>query len=178
MNRLGFTLVELLVTLTISGLVLLVGGASLGALLSASRDIAAAGVTEMRAANRARWLRRTVASLEVGLPGDVPFEGQPDRVRFSSFTLTSHGWSERKPVELASIGNRLVALVGAEVGVVLADSLAEARFDYLILPGLESRWTHRWQSPTSAPIALRLRLSWLDTEQKPDTLLLLVGERG
>jgi prepilin-type N-terminal cleavage/methylation domain-containing protein len=177
MTSRGFTLVELLVALTVSGLVLLVGGAALRATVSASQDIGRTSIADLTAPNRARWLRRAVASLEVGLPGDVPFDGEPERVRFSAYLLTPRGWWERQAVELTSADGRLVARVGSEV-VVLADSLAEVGFDYLVLPGIDSRWTRRWQSPTSCPQAIRLRLGWLDSARTADTLLLLVGDRG
>lgn len=177
MTSRGFTLVELLVALTVSGLVLLVGGAAMRATVSASQAISRASSADLAAPNRARWLRRAVASLEVGLPGDVPFDGEPERVRFSAYILTPRGWWERRPVELVSNDGRLVARVGSEA-LVLADSLAEVGFDYLVVPGLDSRWTRRWQSPTSAPQAIRLRLHWLDSARTSDTLLMLVGDRG
>lgn len=177
MNRRGFTLLELLVALLIGGVVLLTGGAAFDATVSASESIRRAEMSVMSTANRARWLRRAVASLEVGLPGGSPFVGTPERVQFSTYLLTSNGWWERRTLQLSFSDGRLIALTGIEA-VILANHLSDAAFDYLVVPGLDSRWTQRWQSPTSAPLAIRLRLTWLDAEQTPDTLLLLVGERG
>lgn len=177
MTSRGFTLVELLVALTVSGLVLLVGGAAMRATVSASQAISRASSADLAAPNRARWLRRAVASLEVGLSGDVPFDGEPERVRFSAYLLTPRGWWEREAVELAAVDGRLVARIGNQT-MVLADSLVEAEFDYLVTPGLDTRWTRGWQSPTSAPQAIRLRLHWLDSARASDTLLMLVGDRG
>jgi hypothetical protein len=150
----------------------------LGATISASQGIGRATLAGTGTANRTRWLRRAFASLEVGLPADVPFEGSPDGVRFTSSLLTANGWWERQDLELEFSEGQLVARTDGSEPIVLADSVAEAAFDYLIAPGLDSRWTRRWQSPTSAPLAIRLRLIWLDSAQSADTLLFLVGGRG
>jgi hypothetical protein len=49
-------------------------------------------------------------------------------------------------------------------------------FDYLLEPGLNSQWASVWESPVSAPLAIRVRITQLD--RIADTLLLIVGPRG
>jgi len=71
---------------------------------------------------------------------------------------------------------------GAEERIVLADSLRDAAFDYLLEPGARARWVREWVSPVSAPLAVRLRIAYLprtaSTAHHADTLLLLIKERG
>ena len=48
-------------------------------------------------------------------------------------------------------------------------------------PGERSRWVQEWRSPSTAPLAVRMRIrrgAASDGVARTDTLLLLVGERG
>ena len=63
---------------------------------------------------------------------------------------------------------------------MLADSVRDVQFDYLLDPGENATWVREWISPVSAPLAIRVRITkgvgsgmW-----GVDTLLLIVGPRG
>ena len=178
MSRRGFTVIELVVALTLAGLVLLLGGAAFGVLARSAEATRRAELQTNRRRNAVRWLQRTVRSLEVGSPGAQPFVGELRRLRFGGRVQVPGGWWEMQPVELRVDGRTLVGTVAGGTTVSLIQGVSRVEFDYLIVPGLDSRWTHAWQSPVSAPLAVRLRLASADSAGVVDTLLLLVGERG
>jgi prepilin-type N-terminal cleavage/methylation domain-containing protein len=179
----GFTLVEVLVAITIGALVVLVAHQLFGAVAERGRSFIAARTRLDRSANARRWLDATFLSLDVGTEGAGAFEGRPDRVAFTAWLLTSDGWFERRLVSLARESERLVAAVTPGQPIGLMDSLTDLQFDYLLEPGAESRWVREWVSPVSAPVAMRMRIEragcgMRDVGCVVDTLLLLIKERG
>lgn len=183
MRHRGFTLLEVLVALAVSGIVVLLAHAVFSAVTGAGREIRAARFATDREANARRWLQAAFLSLDVGSDsGAGPFEGRPDRVRFSAWIETAGGWLERRPVVLQRDGQTFVAAVsGARSAVadgaplVLDDSVTDLAFDYLLEPGENTKWVREWISPVSAPLAVRVRIA---RRAATDTLLLLIKERG
>jgi len=178
MTRRGFTLVEVLVALVLSGAVLLTGAAAFGAAVDGLGSAERVVHDELITANRRGWLERTLRSLEVGLPGGIPFAGTPARISFSTRIQSADGWWETRAAMLSQEGDALIAQLDGGEPLILARGLDSARFDYLIKPGLDTRWTGRWQSPVSAPLAIRIRLMPHDSTVPADTLVLFIGERG
>ncbi len=172
----GFTLVELLVALTISALVVLVAHQLFTAVADRGKALVVARTNLDRSANARRWLKAAFLSLDVGTEGASGFEGRPDRMTFSSWLLTPDGWFERRQVTLRLAGQRLVASVTPGTLVPLMDSIADVQIDYLLDPGADSRWVREWVSPVSAPLAVRLRVE--RAGNAADTLLFLIKERG
>jgi prepilin-type N-terminal cleavage/methylation domain-containing protein len=178
MNRRGMTLVEVLVTLVLLAVIAATGGLAFGAATEGWRALEREERTRRNELFWRSWLERTIRSLEVGLPGDVPFNGDESQVRFSARVLMPDGWWEHQSLELELADGTLLARPDTGEPVALVSGLSGVRFDYLTQPGLQSRWGSVWQSPTSAPQAIRLRLFWQDPRRTPDTLLLPVGRRG
>lgn len=178
MRRHGFALPELLVGLVLTGLILLAGARALTASLDGWAAIENAGERTLREGVRRAWLVRAVRSLQVGVPGSVPFVGTADAVEFSASVYVPGGWREVRRVRLELQGQALVASVGGEPPLLLAPGLRGVHFDYLVNPGLDSRWVDGWQSPASAPLAVRLRLYPRALGEPADTLVLLIGGRG
>jgi prepilin-type N-terminal cleavage/methylation domain-containing protein len=178
MNSRGMTLVEVLVTLVLLAVIAATGGAAFGGSVEGLRAVEQVGRTRRSELFWRTWLERTIRSLEVGLPGDVPFDGAEAAVGFSARVLTPDGWWERKSVRLELAEGTLIARSDSGEPLALVSGLSGARFDYLIQPGLQSRWGRVWRSPTSAPEAIRVRLFWQDSLRAPDTLLLTIGRRG
>lgn len=176
MSRRGFTLLELLLALSLSGVAVLLGALLWRQSLSAAAALTTHRETLDREQGARRWLQSALGSIEIGAPGDVKFTGESDRVSFTTWLLTSGGWPERQDVTLALVQHTLTATIGGAHPLALVDSLSAVGFDYLLEPGLNSRWAMGWESPISAPLAIRLRLSHLDG--RADTLLVLVGSRG
>jgi len=180
--RAGFTLVELLVALLVTGLVALLSHQLLATVGDSARTLLAARTALDRDANARRWLTSSWRSLEVGGAAGG-FTGAPQEATYSSWVRTPGGWWVRSRVRLGVVQERFVAVTDTET-LVLADGVAAVGFDYLLTPGADSRWVHAWQSPASAPLAVRVRVQRrAPAGEHPaiaqvDTLLFLIGPRG
>lgn len=177
----GFTLVEVMVALTVGAVVLLAAHRIFAGVLDGSRALVEARETLDREANARRWLKATFLSL------DAPFEGKPERASFNSWQLAPGGWFEERRIELRHQGDRLVAL-GSGEPLELANDVTDLAFDYLLDPGADSKWVREWISQVSAPVAVRIRIARCpkglpDDRGRQDagcadTLLFLIKERG
>ncbi len=179
----GFTLIEVLVALAISGIVVLLAHRLFATAGDAGRALRAAREALDREANARRWLAATFLSLDVGTDGDESFDGHPDRVAFSAWQLTADGWFERRRVALGRTTDRVVAELAPGGPLALADGVTSLDFDYLLEPGAESHWVRQWISPVSAPIVVRMRIERTGSGKTEagvvvDTLLFLIKERG
>ena len=187
-GTMGFTLIEVLLALTLGSLVVLFAHRLFTGVADGTRRLAEARQALDRETNARRWLAEAFGSLVVGEAG-AAFAGRADRVDFGSWQLTGEGWLVRRRIGIGRRGARLVADVGAGDSVVLADSVKEVRFDYLLdpgempsaqdlddLPGERATFVRDWMSPVSAPLAVRMRIA--RAAGMVDTLLLIVGPRG
>lgn len=175
----GFTLVELLVALTLAGLVVLLAHRLFAAATEAARTVHDARIALDREANARRWLQAAALSLDVGQSVGDGFEGRPDHLRFSTWLETADGWFARRRVALGQDGTAFVAVVDQADTIALATDVEVVAFDYLLEPGEDARWVEEWVSAVSAPLAIRLRLRRRARDGgQADTLLVLVKERG
>jgi prepilin-type N-terminal cleavage/methylation domain-containing protein len=173
-QRSGFTLVELMIAVAIGSIVVL--------LAHQVFTTVADGISRMKGAQMrleserlaSRWMEATVLSLEAG-NGGAGFEGHADRMTFSTWLTTEQGWVERQIVALALTDGTLIAH-SDPLSVALWSGVTSVAFDYLLDPGLKSRWVTDWVSPLSAPLAVRIRLE--RTAGEVDTMLFLVKGRG
>jgi prepilin-type N-terminal cleavage/methylation domain-containing protein len=171
----GFTLLEIVVALALTGMLLLGARVLLGSVTDAAERLSATVAAADRAANSLRLLRDLAGRAEVRHPGGVPFRGPGRAARWESWCDFPAGWQERCVVALA------VVSVGEESSVVLtvADGrlyrvragLRSARLVYLSSPADGGTWVAQWASELTPPFALGVV-----TEQ--DTLIVRVGERG
>ena len=182
-DRRGFTLIEVLVALAIGALVVLLAHQLFATVVNRGRTLLAARQSLDRTMNARRWLAATFLSLDVGMESAGGFDGRVDRMAFAAWQRTADGWFERRRITLAREGDRLVAAVTPGAPVALMDDVDDVAFDYLLEPGAEARWVREWESPVSAPIAVRLRVArtgcgMRDAGCVVDTLFLLIKERG
>jgi prepilin-type N-terminal cleavage/methylation domain-containing protein len=176
--RAGFTLVEVLVALVLTGTIALLAHQLFAAAADGSRRLELARRGLDRAGNARDFLRDAFLALDVGADGSGPFEGEPHRVRFSAWLPVSGGWNERRTVVLTLDEGRWAAAVGEGAGarMVLADSVESASLDYLLDLGAGEHWVSDWHSAVSAPLAVRVRLT--NAAAACDTALYLVKPRG
>lgn len=169
----GFTLIEVMVAMTIAGIVIVAAHRIFTGIADGARAVAAARGSLDRSVNARRWLKATFLSLE------PPFEGRANRASFTSWQLVPGGWFEQRPTQLLRDGSRLLGATGAQP-LQLADDVSDVAFDYLLDPGADTKWVREWISPVSAPLAVRLRIAGCGKREAGcvDTLLFLVKERG
>ncbi len=182
----GFTLIEVLLALTLGSLVVLLAHRVFTGVADGAARLTEARTTLDRAANARRWLEAAFGSLDVGGSGG-PFLGHADRVEFGSWQLTPQGWLTRRRIALERRADLVIAALGTTDSIVLADSVTDLQFDYLLdpgdagggvpggMPGANARFVREWISPVSAPVAVRLRVAH---RSKVDTVLVVVGPRG
>jgi prepilin-type N-terminal cleavage/methylation domain-containing protein len=168
----GFSLLEVLLALTISALVVTAAHRIFTGVVDATKDMNARRSELDREMNGHRWLTEALGALEVGVDS-ASFLGRPDRVEFSSWQRTAAGWLRPEPMLLVMSGDTL--RLQGKSSIAIVTSVSAVAFDYLLEPGADSRWVREWISPVSAPLAIRLRL---ERPQGVDTLLFLVGPRG
>ena len=176
----GFTLVEVMVALVLTGMIALLAHRIFAAALDGSDRLQRAVRSLDREQNARRLLAAMLLSVAAGTgPGDASFEGGPEKIRFTAWLETPEGWFERKSVELSLEAGRVVAAIPPEPPVVLGDSVTLLKFDYLLELGAESRWVSEWKSPVTAPLAVRVRISRrLGSGSVADTILYLIKARG
>lgn len=166
MSHRGFTLIEVIVALTIGSAVVLMVHHTFGDIIASSARLEADQLAHDQERRAYQILTRAVGSLDVRQSG---FAGGAERLRFS--TVVS-GISES--VDLGLAGGYLVLASGQRRDSLLP--VAAIRADYLLSSGAQSRWLSQWQSPSSAPVLIRLLLE--RDSLRTDTLLLRVGSRG
>ena len=169
----GFTLIEVMVALTLSALVVLLAHRIFTGVVDGAQRLEAARTALDREGNAHRSLTELFGSLDVGTGGTDGFAGRPDRVEFTTWQRVPLGWLERRRVVIGAEGGTLVAHTG--VTLALQDSVTGVEFDYLLEPGANAAWVREWISPVSAPVAVRVRIR---RAAAVDTLLFIVGSRG
>jgi len=169
----GFTLIEVLVALTIASVVVLTARQMFAGVADGAKAVATERQSLDRSSNARRWLKASFLSLE------PPFEGRTSQVSFTAWELTAGGGSVPQPVELTHDGTRLLARHGNDV-LPLASNVTDLAFDYLLEPGADTKWVREWISPVSAPVAIRMRVAGCGRGDAGcvDTLLFLIKERG
>jgi prepilin-type N-terminal cleavage/methylation domain-containing protein len=174
--RRGFTLIELVVALFVSGIVLL--GArlileSLGATEGRMREVAERAD---RVANGDRLLRTLFARLEVGTDEAREFGGDERVARFTTWCDVPAGWLERCQAEVAidtatGGGAALVARLSTGERVVLRQGFQAGALRYLNTPAGGGQWFRVWGHGITAPLAIGVITD-------ADTLIVRIGERG
>jgi prepilin-type N-terminal cleavage/methylation domain-containing protein len=168
-DRRGFTLIEVLVALTIGSAVVLLVHQAFGSVTDMSARLNGERVRHARRMAGLERLVQVFGSLDVTTVRSRGFEGSPNRAAFATAT--------DGPSRLVTLTARngwllLSAADGPADTLLAADAVM---FDYLLSYGSQSSWVQAWHSPVSAPLAVRVRLHHGD---QADTLFFLVGPRG
>ncbi len=172
----GFTLIEVLVALTMGAFVVLAAHQTFAGATDASLRLGEARERHELEMRARQVLTATLANLDVASPGVVGFRGAGATVAFSTL--------DEQLVELRVADGWLTLRHGANAAdsqrpAVNALRLLAAEavtFDYLLHAGANEAWVREWHSPVSAPLAVRVRLTRPDGLL--DTLLFAIGSRG
>jgi prepilin-type N-terminal cleavage/methylation domain-containing protein len=173
-GRGGFTLVEVMVAITISTLLLLGAHAMVEQVGASAEQISATAADADREANAERVLRDLIGRAEQPQAGSE-FTGTPLGARFSSWCEVAAGWLERCTVSLGIVrvggANVLVIEVHGGTLIPLRRGFADGSVLYLRDAADGGRWLREWSSAVAAPVALGIVMD-------ADTLILRLGERG
>jgi len=174
-RRAGFTLLEVVVALAITGMVVLGARAVMARLGDDAAHLAATAADDDREANADRLLRDLVGRAEPSPRGALPFTGNSDAVRFTTRCEVPAGWQERCQAELAVVEVSGVPTLGLTLGtgeaVVVRRGFGAARLRYLYDPANGGTWVNQWSSAFSLPWAVGV-------EVDGELVILPIGERG
>ena len=171
-DRSGFTLVEVMLALTIGAMVLAVLGELIGSGITAGRSLERNRARLDSAAAGVAWLRMAIRNAEAGQPGDVPFYGQQDRVQYSARMPGPNGWHSTDVVRIGWDDSAVVMQSGQLGTLRLLSGVRALHFDYLERLGTDSPWLPAYQSPASPALAVRMRI---EHSEYTDTLLFRTG---
>jgi len=172
-RRRGFTLLEVVVALALASLVAVLVERLFVATGHAAHALRASADELAQEGNGRGLLDALLGSLGTG-SADAEFLGGPTRLEFSAWCRQPDGWLRRERTAVFASGGALVAGIGEETLVLLRD-VRGLQVDYLLSPGADEVWARSWVSPSSVPVAIRLRI---ERGARSDTLLVLVGVRG
>jgi prepilin-type N-terminal cleavage/methylation domain-containing protein len=172
----GFTLIELVVAITLSGIVLLGARAVWESLARAVDRLRTQAAADTRRANGERLLRSLVGRLEVGTDGAEQFAGDEHATRFTTWCDMPAGWQERCNAVIgiepdSSTGLRLVARLSTGEVVALQRGFGTGKLRYLNDPIGGGVWFRIWGHGITAPLAIGVITDG-------DTAIVRIGERG
>lgn len=174
-GRRGFTLVEVMVALTVSAIVLLTVRAMFEALTGTAMLVSDAARAQDGLRNSERELRGLVALAIAPRSTADRFDGSADAATFSTWCTAPEGWLRPCRVTLGirgdSSGTALMfgALDRRSSVAFRRRGLMELR--YLVPSEWRDSWVATWRSTSSPPLAIAI-------VSPTDTVLLRVGDRG
>jgi prepilin-type N-terminal cleavage/methylation domain-containing protein len=172
----GFTLIELMVAIALSGIVLLGARALWESLANSVDRLQAQATANARAENGDRLLRSLVGRLEVGTDQSHEFAGDEQHVRFTTWCDMPAGWQERCNAVVrfepdSGGGVQLVARLSTGEFVPLKRGFTRGVLRYLNSPAGGGVWFRIWGHGITAPLAIGVI-----TDR--DTAIVRIGERG
>lgn len=169
----GFTLIEVIVAIAISGLVVLGAHRILVQLADSSGHIGESAAEADRAANAERMLRTLVGHLDNDMESNLV--GDRQSARFTSWCDTPGGWLERCHVTLGIVpapgSLALTATLSGGEAVALRSGFQRGELLYLRDARHGGSWSDTWVSVITVPAAIGIVLD-------SDTMIIRVGERG
>lgn len=176
MRRSGFTLIEVIVAVTLSAIVLL-GARALWESLAGSVDrLRTRATADARVVNGERLLRSLVGRLEVGTDLSHEFAGDEREAHFTTWCDMPAGWQERCDAVIgieadSGAGLRLVARLSTGERITLQRGFATGALRYLNDPIGGGVWFRIWGHGITAPLAIGVITDG-------DTAIVRIGERG
>lgn len=173
-RRDAFTLVEVMVALTLGAAAVLAARMLLESLAAGAVRIERAAEADNRNANGERLLRSLVGQIEVGYQQST-FSGDETSARFSTWCQSASGWLERcrvsLAIELEDNLPSLVATLGDRERVVLRRARSSLGLRYLVDVRDGGTWFVKWGDGFLTPRAIGVVAD-------ADTVVVRIGERG
>jgi prepilin-type N-terminal cleavage/methylation domain-containing protein len=174
-GREGFTLIEVVVALSLAALLMLGARALFEQLGAHAEALVAAAADADREANGDVLLRARVGAAETSPQPERRFDGTAEGARFSTWCESPAGWLERCAVTLGFVhaDTARVLALSADQGdpVVIRRGFRDGRLIYLRAADEGGAWVRNWSSAVSTPLAVGVVVDG-------DTAILRVGERG
>lgn len=174
-QRVGFTLLEVILALAIAAVVVLMARQLLVQLALSDSRLDAASRVEAEARNSSRFLTELLSRAEVGTDSSRTFTGEVSRVDFASWCAAPRGWMERCGVSLVVdtlVHPSPLALITTRGDTLILKRSGEGtQFRYLSDPEDPQTWTFRWGRGVTAPAGIAI-------VTPVDTTRLRVGPRG
>lgn len=168
----GFTMVELMVALTVAGLLVLSASALHRSVTAVPERFSADRSAWDRHANMGRLLRSALGSAAPGDGPSRPFTGLPASVTFPVRAIGPAGWFGDAEGAIVRQGDRIFVTLGAAGGLIMP---CVERFSLAYLtPARE--WKPAYASLLLPPLAVRA--VWTSCNRVSDTLLARLGARG
>jgi len=176
-SRSGFTLIEVLVALTL-GVGVLMGARGLldGMVGGTARLLQSSTIDEARE-NSAWSFRQLVSNLALPAGDSAAFVGEMDRASFSSWCATGGGWRERCAVTVrvsgqgsAHVAASVVAMLSDRDSLVIGRAARRATLLYLASAQNGGRWLRAWEPSLIPPQAIGVVID-------DDTLVARIGGR-
>lgn len=171
----GFTLLEVMVAITLSAFLLLGARALVEQMGDSAERIAGSAAGVDQEANSERLLRALTGRAEPPQGPRSEFAGTSRGVRFTSWCDVAAGWMERCTVSVGILqvaGGHVLALDAAEgEPIVVRRGFRDGQLLYLRDAGEGGVWLREWNSQVSTPLAVGVVMD-------RDTMILRIGERG
>jgi prepilin-type N-terminal cleavage/methylation domain-containing protein len=178
MGRRGFTLIEVIVALTIGAIAVTLSVAIFSNVSVGIERVTGAIAVHDRRSNAREWMADVFSYMTpVGREAEG-FKGDSRAMSFSSRVWDPSGAHVASRIALEFRDSSLVARSSVDTVTVLASGLVSGRFDYIEAYGSTVPFSIRWESRISAPLAVRVLLGRRGTAAATiDTLFFWIGTR-
>lgn len=172
----GFTLIEVMVGITIGAIVLLGVREACVAVADVGDATLASARAEERAEAGEELLRRTVADMQPDSMTAGGLTGSARGAEFDSWCEMPEGWLERCRATLAvgtsreASGTRLMLRLSTGVRAVVGQGAGSTSLAYLSDPSGGGRWRSKWDGHSPVPLAIGVVAD-------QDTTILPIGVR-
>jgi prepilin-type N-terminal cleavage/methylation domain-containing protein len=174
-HRAGFTLLEVMLAITIAFTVLLMARAMIEQLNAADRRLDLASRAEARTRNSERAVIRAFDRLEVGTDSLRIFVGDVGHMTFTSWCDASGGWLERCEmkfsIDTVRAGSALLLQSSLGDSIVVRTGFLGGSFRYIDDVDDPKAWVWRWGPGNTAPTVIAFVTA-------RDTMLYRIGPRG